>query len=325
MTNVLGKLFQYLETRIVSFLDRSFVQMMVPQVVSSVGWLHYNHLSPNTSIEIMKLALLSAAMTSHFSSTALRALPNQPLWQWNEMKTVGKDYTSGQEVDVYDETHSNFRDILQESRYILDELFRASPGDSIIDFGCGTGTLLVEAAKRKLAVHGVDVSPAMLQMARSKIQKHDTTGQSNLAEFIQLHHAGFLTYQHDLHPVDFVTTTYALHHLPDLWKQVALHRIHDLMKPNGRLHIRDVVLSTSDSTGTDAPTKIHNFVQEQTKLGDAHHDNGFLKDDAEGHFRDEFSTYDWVMDGMLERAGFEIVKKEVECAGVIATYLCEKK
>ncbi len=49
----------------------------------------------------------------------------------------------------------------------------------------------------------------------------------------------------------------------------------------------------------------------------------FLREDAEGHFRDEHSTYDWVVDGLLTRAGFTIISKEMN-QGVLATYLCTK-
>ena len=48
-----------------------------------------------------------------------------------------------------------------------------------------------------------------------------------------------------------------------------------------------------------------------------------MKEDVEKHFREEFSTYDWIMDGLLVRAGFEIQSKNIE-DGVLGTYYCIK-
>ncbi len=43
----------------------------------------------------------------------------------------------------------------------------------------------------------------------------------------------------------------------------------------------------------------------------------------ETHIREEYSTYDWVMEGLLARAGFEI--KSAEYRGRFqATYVCAK-
>ncbi|KAG7369374.1 methylase [Nitzschia inconspicua] len=267
-----------------------------------------------------------------------------PLWQFQELETtVGKDYQSTAEVEVYDETHSIFRDVRQEARHVLKELLQVQPDTVLLDFGCGTGTCVIEAARScgSKAVHGIDVSPTMIERAKQKVamefsgDSSTTTTTTN----IQFHHGGFLTYQHadGDGTVDYITTTYALHHLPDLWKQVALQRLAKLLKPNGKLHIHDVVVvvGTPSTTTTTTDTvqeeedsitaKIQKFVQTQSDLGDRHDDDGFLKDDAETHFRDEFSTLDWVLEGMLERAGLEVVSKNVDENGVIVTYLCQKK
>ncbi|KAG7348660.1 methylase [Nitzschia inconspicua] len=268
-----------------------------------------------------------------------------PLWQFQELETtIGKDYQSTAEVEVYDETHSIFRDVRQEARHVLKELLQVQPNTVLLDFGCGTGTCVIEAARScgLKAVHGIDVSPTMIERAKQKVARElvggDTSSSTTTTTNIQFHHGGFLTYQHADGDgvVDYITTTYALHHLPDLWKQVALQRLAKLLKPNGKLHIHDVVVvgvGTPSTTTRDTiqeeedgiTAKIQKFVQTQSDLGDRHEDDGFLKDDAETHFRDEFSTLDWVLEGMLERAGLDVVSKDVEENGVIVTYLCQKK
>ncbi len=226
-------------------------------------------------------------------------------WQYDEFKPVGRDYGSQSEVDVYDSSHADFRDIKAESNRVLD-LLAIGEGSMVVDFGSGTGVFVVEAAKRGAKVHAVDVSEAMLLRAKSRAD------QEGVKE-IEFHHAGFLTYEHPEGTVDAVVTTFAFHHLPDFWKGIALRGIHRMLKPGGLFFMHDVIIQEAS-----ALENIARFIEKQEKAG-----GDFLREDAEGHFRDEFSTYDWVMDEMLARAGFRIVRKELT-EGVLGSYLCTK-
>ena len=49
-----------------------------------------------------------------------------------------------------------------------------------------------------------------------------------------------------------------------------------------------------------------------------------LRDEIATHVRKEFSTFDWILDGLLERAGFRILSKEM-VEGVVGTYLRKKR
>ena len=40
------------------------------------------------------------------------------------------------------------------------------------------------------------------------------------------------------------------------------------------------------------------------------------------HIEKEFSTFDWVLEGMMTRCGLKIVNKE--CKGFLSVYVCEK-
>jgi len=226
-------------------------------------------------------------------------------WEYDEFKPVGRDYGAQSEVDIYDVSHADFRDIVAESHAVLDEL-RVGEGTVLVDFGCGTGTFVVEAARRGARVHAVDVSVAMLECARRKALAADVPG-------IEFHHAGFLTHWVVEPGADVLTTTFSFHHLPDFWKGIALKRMHGMLRPGGRLYMHDVILQEDD------PIKnIQSFVQAQERKGGA-----FLREDAEGHFRDEYSTYEWVMDGLFARAGFRIESKHFE-GGVLGTYICTR-
>jgi hypothetical protein len=58
-------------------------------------------------------------------------------WQYDEFKQVGRDYGSPMEVEVYDSSHGDFRDLEAESNEVLDSL-AVKAGYVLIDFGSGT-------------------------------------------------------------------------------------------------------------------------------------------------------------------------------------------
>lgn len=228
---------------------------------------------------------------------------NTPWW-FDEFQPVGRDYGCPEEVEVYDSSHADFRDIRVEANRVLDRL-ALSAGATLIDFGCGTGIFALEAARRGLRVHAVDVSEAMLSHAKTRAEKEH-------ADAITFHHAGFLTFEHPDHTADAITTTFAFHHLPDFWKGIALGRIHRMLNPGGWFYMHDVILGAENSLAN-----IARFIEQQEAAG-----GDFLRADAEGHFRDEYSTYDWVMEGLLARVGFEIVDRQMQ-DGVLGTYFCK--
>ncbi|GBE00369.1 demethylrebeccamycin-D-glucose O-methyltransferase [bacterium BMS3Abin07] len=227
-------------------------------------------------------------------------------WQYNEFKQVGKDYSLPSEVKMYDSRHSDFRDIEKESDAVLD-ILQPGKNDVIIDFGSGPGTFAIQAALRCAKVYAVDVSQPMIDYAIIKAEK---AGVSN----IEFCHSGFLNFEYKGPSVDFITTTFAFHHLPDFWKGIALKRMNIMLKPGGQLFIHDAIIEEHHA--------LENIAALIEKLAAA--GGNFLQEDAEGHFREEFSTYDWIMDGLLSRTGFAIKSKNIE-DGVIGTYYCTKQ
>lgn len=226
-------------------------------------------------------------------------------WLYNEFRQVGKDYSMPSEVEMYDSRHSDFRDIEKESNDVLD-ILNPSKNDVIIDFGSGSGTFVIQAALRCAKVYAIDVSQAMIDYAKVKAEK---AGVSNI-EFCL---GGFLNFEYTGPGVDFITTTFAFHHLPDFWKGIALNRMYLMLKPGGQFFIHDVIIEEHKA--------VENIASLIEKLAGAGGD--FLQEDAEAHFREEFSTYDWVMDGLLSRTGFIIKSKNIQ-DGVIGTYYCTK-
>lgn len=231
-----------------------------------------------------------------------------PGWQYDEMKPVGVDYADISEVQAYDERMGRLRDVKKECGEIVNTL-GLTPSSTIIEFGAGTGAFAVEAARRCARVIAVDTSAAMIEFARRRAVKEG-------AKNIEFYQAGFLTYEHPGEPVDAAVSQIALHHLPDFWKLIALKRICRMLKGGGRLFLRDVVFSfDSDHYQAFFDRWIEGI---RTAAGEE------MARDTEMSIRDEYYTCDWVMEGLLARAGFTIEKAEYT-EGFMAVYLCEKK
>jgi ubiquinone/menaquinone biosynthesis C-methylase UbiE len=113
----------------------------------------------------------------------------------------------------------------------LVELARLAPGESVLDVGCGTGTLAI-AARRRVGsagkVNGIDPSPEMIARARKKTLKArvEVVFETAVAESLPFPQATF----------DAVLSTAMLHHLPDQEaRRQCIHEIRRVLRPGGRL------------------------------------------------------------------------------------------
>jgi putative AdoMet-dependent methyltransferase len=230
-----------------------------------------------------------------------------PEWYRDENLPTGVDYTDITQVEVYDRRHQRFRDYGVFANHVI-EAAGIQPDHTLIDLGAGTGAFVLQAASRCRMIYAVDVSPTMLAYLR---RKADLRGLDNVVYC----HGGFLTYDHTTDPVDVVVSSAVLHHLPDFWKLVGLQRVAQMIRPGGRLYLMDVVFSFE-------PDELHERVEGWI--------DGFVKtvgeefrEEVVTHVRDEFSTFDWVMEGILERAGFRI--DSITAADALtSTYLCTR-
>jgi ubiquinone/menaquinone biosynthesis C-methylase UbiE len=230
-----------------------------------------------------------------------------PEWQYDEFKHCGVDFSNPAEVELYEEKHSQMRNFKQETQDMID-LIGISNKDSVIDFGCGTGAFTLNAANKCRKIYAVDVSKAMLDFCKKKCQKANISN----VEFCR---AGFLTYEHKAKPVDAIVTKLALHHLPDFWKLVALRRLAAMLKSGGKLYLCDIVFSFYI---TDYKKSVQRWIKTTVEKGDFD-----FKRRIETHIGQEFSTFDWVMENLLKKAGFKIKKSNYQ-DGFFATYLCSK-
>ncbi len=243
---------------------------------------------------------------SHYMSSLNKR--TEPQWQYDETKPCGVNYNDIWRARAYDRNHMKFRDYKAESDRII-SILGLNSDCTIADMGCGTGAFAINAARYFKKVFAIDVSKAMLRSARKKARK----AKLDNIEFIN---SGFLTYKHNSEPVDAIVSTVALHHLPDFWKMVGLQKLAQIVKPGGKIYIKDVVYSF-DPAGYKCSIKA--LVQIM-----ANRTEPSMKWEIETHFRQEYSTLSWIMEGLLEKAGFEIETTNYE-HGFMAEYLCTKK
>jgi len=254
----------------------------------------------------MKVREMDIEIYRHYSN-ALEAR-RDPGWRFDEMKSCAAKFNSIFSAARYDKQHRKFRDYEKESKEIM-SLLALGPQGTVIDMGCGTGAFAIHAASYFKKVYAVDISQAMLKCAHKKAKK---AGLQNV-EFCQ---GGFLTYRHCVEPVDAIVSTLALHHLPDFWKLVGLRRLGQMLKTGGKLLLFDVVFSFDP---TNYESFVKGFIQSMSdRIG------GQMKKELETHFRQEFSTFGWVIESMLERAGFTIEKADYK-DDFFGAYLCTKK
>ncbi|XEC96734.1 class I SAM-dependent methyltransferase [Paenibacillus tarimensis] len=202
---------------------------------------------------------------------------------------------------------AKLRNTQEEAQRIIN-LIELKENDIVVEFGSGTGEFSLMASKYCKKVYAIDISKTMLNYAERKAVQED---RRNI-EYIQ---AGFLTYDHAGEPVNCIVTQLALHHLPDFWKVVVLSGMYRMLKPGGKLFISDIVFSFEPHNHT---TYINNWIDEITRItGESFRKELIL------HIKDEYSTFSWLMEEMLRRAGFEIeiVKYPNNFHGV---YVCSK-
>ena len=176
----------------------------------------------------------------------------------------------------------------------------------VVDLGAGTGLFALAAARFAARVVAVDVSPTMVEAIRAK----------DVAN-VEPVNAGFLSYDHLGEPADFVYSRNALHHLPDFWKTIALTRIASILKPGGILRLRDIVYSFDPADAEDS-------VSAWLGRGAPDPAAGWTPDELRPHVRDEYSTFGWILEEMLERSGFSVESVEYDSSKVFAAYVARR-
>ena len=111
---------------------------------------------------------------------------------------------------------------------------RIRPGDTVLNVGCGTGSLSLRLADTGATLHGVDISSEMVRIARAKVA---AAGVDN----IQFHVSRFEDFDAFGPASVDVLMAYSLVHLVDDIPGT-LRQMHDLVRPGGVFISSTVVL-----------------------------------------------------------------------------------
>lgn len=181
-------------------------------------------------------------------------------------------------------------------------------GSTLVDLGAGTGEFALAAARNCRRVVAADISEPMVEALQAKAAR---AGCENL-EAVR---AGFLTYEHEGDRPDFIYSRNALHHLPDFWKGLALERVAEVLRPGGVLRLRDLIFSCG-------PEESEGVIEAWLRAAPADAEEGWTRLELETHLRRELSTFSWLLEPMLQRAGFEIRDAAYSESKVFASYVC---
>jgi 2-polyprenyl-3-methyl-5-hydroxy-6-metoxy-1,4-benzoquinol methylase len=219
-------------------------------------------------------------------------------WYYNQRRRLGLDGAVASIYDRHDDSDIRARAALT--------MLGVQRGWRVADIGCGNGVLATEAALLGAEVDAVDISPAMLALA--KIYARDRKVK------VRTQSAGLLSFSYKPCSYDLIVSEFTLHHLPDFWKAVAMSRIFAALKPGAHFYLRDIVfVSMPDGTDRD--------VEQWADFNIKNHD--FARDSVVSHMRDEYSTFGWVIERMLTETGFTLVSADYH-APLHGTYLLRK-
>jgi SAM-dependent methyltransferase len=227
-----------------------------------------------------------------------------PPWLLDEFAHAGAEHLDAAYVAGYERkaSYNPSPDVARLRELGLDQT------GTLVDLGAGTGVLALAAAPFSRRVVAVDVSAPMLAALAAQAKQRGITN-------LECVRAGFLTYVHQGEPADFIYSRHALHHLPDFWKAVALARIAAMLRPGGVFRLRDLAYSFD-------PREADRVLEDWLTHASPRSEDGWTRTELETHVRDEYSTFTWLLEPMLERAGLQIQERECSDSQIYAAYTC---
>jgi ubiquinone/menaquinone biosynthesis C-methylase UbiE len=229
-------------------------------------------------------------------------------WMVDERAFAGDEHLDPGFVAAYDRKQGPAPDAAAAEDLAILRSRGVGTRSTVVDLGAGTGRFLAKVAPHVARVVAVDVSAPMLERLRQRLDAMDLTAEVDIV------HAGLLRYEHRGQPADAVHCRNVLHQLPDAFKALALHRMAGMLRPGGVLRLRDLVYDTTpDRLGELLEARFSSAVDDPRL--------GYTANDLAQHVKTEHSTFTWLLEPMIDQAGFAIVDRSVN-RGVYAAYTC---
>lgn len=229
-------------------------------------------------------------------------------WMPDELAHAGAEHLDAAFVADYDRKQGDVPDVAAAEDLQVLQAHGVDRTSTVVDLGAGTGRFVVTVAPHVARVVAVDVSAPMLGRLEHRVADAGLTAEVSVVQ------AGLLSYEHGGAPADAVHCRNVLHQLPDAFKAIALARIARMLRPNGVLRLRDLVYDTTPDRFEELLAAWFAGAAEDPSIG-------YTAADLAEHVRTEHSTFTWLLEPMLEAAGFEIVDRSVG-RGVYAAYTC---
>ncbi len=125
-------------------------------------------------------------------------------------------------ADNYDKTEERFEYIHRKSRKNARK--HLANRETVLDYGCGTGTTACELSNEVKQIHAIDISSKMIELAKEK------AAAANIGN-VSFAQGDIFDEEYKFESFDAILAFNMLHTVPD--PQAVMQRIYELLKPEG--------------------------------------------------------------------------------------------
>lgn len=127
-----------------------------------------------------------------------------------------------------------YREVFRRYDQILDKIVSNS-GESVMEFGVGTGNLTLKLLEAEKSVWGIEPSDEMRQLALEKLPLNTVVEDGDMQD-----------YQKPNHSIDTIVSSYVFHHLNDEEKVTALMDYASHLVSGGKVVFADTLFASEE-------------------------------------------------------------------------------